>query len=117
MSKIACILDRVLDHYLTSEERWARGWFARDAAYQQVHATSPRAVKWCALGACEAALHDCNAGMDDYYATVNLLDSVVPVRGGSSIVQLNDHHAKSLQEVRHAFLNARKKLANQEAKK
>ena len=39
----------MLDWFI--EDKWCKGWYAKDAKGKNVNADSPAAVKWCILGA------------------------------------------------------------------
>jgi hypothetical protein len=73
---------------ITDQQRWCRGELARDVYGEGTCATSPSAVRWCALGAVIAAAYELT---HDLKAAHDLaLKALRPKYGTATLVGVND---------------------------
>lgn len=90
MKKVCEILKKARE-LITDPEHWTRDTYARDAEGEYCNMNSPRAAKFCALGAIRRVSNSMSLGYLDSDARV-AMDMLARKIGGPSIAQFNDHH-------------------------
>jgi hypothetical protein len=97
---------------LSSTETWCQESPAEDQQGNKLEAFDPRAVKWCALGAIQKTYPPTGwvAAMDRVLSALSYsdagLDQMTANDKACSLMEWNDDHQSSFQEIRETFLNA-----------
>lgn len=81
------------------EMGWLRGGFAVDESGRACPCESPRAARWCILGARIRAMHELDIPFTTEGYGKEALQAVVAERGGLSAMIWNDSLARTAEEV------------------
>lgn len=99
-----------VDQKLSSEDKWMKGFFAKNANGYNCYSTDPSAVKYCLVGAIDSVL---NLLSEEYSElrrqTALLLGEIIPA---SCISVWNDNPERTFQEVK-TLLNLAKEKAKE----
>jgi hypothetical protein len=97
---------------LSSPETWCQSSPARDHQGNKLQAFDPRAAQWCALGAIQKTYPPTSwaAAMDRVLSALSYSDAglaqMTPNDKACSLMEWNDNHQSSFQEIREILLNA-----------
>jgi hypothetical protein len=97
---------------LSSPETWCQSSPARDHQGNKLQTFDPRAAKWCALGAIQKTYPSTSwaSAMDRVLSALSYSDAglaqMTPNDKACSLMEWNDDHQSSFQEIRETLLNA-----------